>query len=414
MMKNFFALILLIVLFKSSFCFSQDFWEEVILPDSIYPAHVSFNNDSEIYLSSSDGLYKSNDGGSSWNLLLSYPAGLSTINKGEDEILVGIDPQGNLFHSLDDGLAWDTIITGIQGIWLKLIQDSLFFSLDWGSIYKSNDDGINWIKVVSTVNSEVFRDIIAKNDTIFTGSVSFLDPTGGGIYQSHDQGASFTQISLPGYGVSSFALDKDSNLLCGVNFQYNYLAYGVFRSTDNGFTWNNILPGHIVTSLAMDINGGIYAGCDSNFGPEGIQFSSDNGLTWSSLNNGLHDNASITSLVISPDGFIYTVTEDPSILYRSVNPIVQIKEERPIEKAIIVYPNPAHAFLNIKLNEKIHSIVDWHVRIVDALGITVYDEKGHSDIAGKVICSIQDLNSGFYTVIVAKDKEIYSTSFVKY
>jgi photosystem II stability/assembly factor-like uncharacterized protein len=221
-MKKPVVLFLFLFLIYHSYCLSQDFWQEVILPDSIYPSHISFNNESEIYLTASDGLYKSSDGGLTWNLLLSCMTGLSVLNRSQDEIFVGIDTPGNLFHSLDDGLSWDTINTDIQGGWLKLIQDSLLFCLDWGAIYKSVDYGISWIKVVSTVNGEIFKDIIEKNDTILTGSTNFLDPTGGGVYQSLDLGASFQQISLPGYGVSSFALDQDSNLLCGVNFGEYY------------------------------------------------------------------------------------------------------------------------------------------------------------------------------------------------
>ena len=151
---------------------------------------------------------------------------------------------------------------------------------------------------------------------------------------------------MPGYGISSFALDTESNLLCGVNFQYDYLAFGVFRSFDNGYNWENILPGYIVTSLAVDVNGGIYAGCDSDFGPEGVQFSSDNGSSWAPLNSGLHENASVISLAISPSGFIYAITDNPSKLYQSIDPIVRVKELTHEESIYTLYPNPCKYLLN--------------------------------------------------------------------
>jgi photosystem II stability/assembly factor-like uncharacterized protein len=412
-MKSKIVLILLIIFLKSSSCISQDFWEEVIIPDSISPAYISFNNNSELYLTSSNGLYKSSDGGSSWNLLINCMSGLSVLNRGQDEIFVGIDSFGKLFHSLDDGMTWDTISTEIVGGWLVMINDTILFCRDWGAIYKSIDIGYSWDTVLATSNTEIFNDIIKKDTLLFSGSTAFLNPQGGGINQSLNGGNSWQQISLPGYGVSSFDLDQDGNLLCGVNFQYNYEAFGVFRSTDDGFIWENILPGYIVTSLAVDINGGIYAGCDSDFGPEGIQYSSDNGMTWSDLNNGLHDDASIKTLTFSPDGYVYCITKSPFILYRSINPIVQINEKPPIVNSIIIYPNPFQNKFMIHFNEKLAGSEKIHVRLVNIRGITIFDENLKPSTNEMITVSQPNLNEGLYILLVMINDKLFSSTLIK-
>jgi len=124
-----------------------------------------------------------------------------------------------------------------------------------------------------------------------------MSSTGGGVYRSSDNGDTWEHVSMAGHGASSFTLDIDGNLLAGT--QLNYFV--VYRSEDNGIIWQKILSGHAVTSLAVDEFGGIYAGCDSDFGPSVVKYSENNGLSWSSLNSGFHPNASITSLSISPD-----------------------------------------------------------------------------------------------------------------
>lgn len=410
------TIILFFFILQSLFVSCQDFWEEVILPDSITPASVCFNYESDIYLSSSQGLYKSTDGGNTWNLLLNYLAGLSTIVIESDEIFVGIDVWGNLFHSINDGISWDTVHTDIIGASLRLTSTNIMFSLDWGKIFKSEDFGQTWLPVYSTVNGEQFCDLIQKNDVLFTGSINYLNPNAGGVYHSLDSGNSWQQISLPGYGVSSFALDQDSNLLCGVRFQYYNQGYGVFRSYDFGFSWINILWGYIVTSLAVDINGGIYAGCDSDFGPEGVMFSPDNGLSWEQVNSGFHEDASVTSLSISPNGYIYATTVFPSKLYRSINPIVDIKEPPSIKSSFHLFPNPCNDFLNIRIkDESIHSSNSkLYIEIIDLSGKVL--EIKSIELMGRcnISFNISSFQNGLYFVKLQSNLRVYTGRFIKY
>lgn len=409
-------LILFILLILSIALKGQYFWEEIILPDSIENVYsVNFNSLNQVFLCTEEGIIISNDNGITWEFLAGFISSTIEIST-TDEIYIGLDSQNRILYSESNGQEWDTIQTNFKlGGYIRLINDSLLFAFDWGWISKSTNGGYNWDTVLCTTSSEIFNDIIENQGVIFSGSLAFLNPQGGGINHSVDSGNSWEQISLPGYGVSSFALDKDNNLLCGINFQYDYLAFGVFRSFDNGYVWENILSGHIITSLAVDENGGIYAGCDSDFGPEGVMFSPDNGISWGPINSGLHEDASITSLSISPNGYVYTTTVSPSKIYRSINPIVEISELRSPEAILQLFPNPCQDVVNIRIES--HSLwdknQDYLIEIFNSMGEIVILEKMNNYEKTVISCDISTLAKGLYFVRIHSDMKMRAARFIK-
>ena len=392
----------------------QDFWEEVILPDSVENIFsMNFNSQEQAFICSEKGIYRSDDDGLNWEFMAGFISSSIEVSK-IDEIYLGVDAQNRILYSNSNGQEWDTIQTNFElGGRIALINDSLLFAFDWGWISKSMDGGYTWNTVLSTGNTEIFNDIIENQGIVFSGSTAFLDPLSGGINNSLDLGNSWQQISLQGYGVSSFALDMDRNLLCGVRFQYYGQEYGVFRSVDNGLNWNNILSGYIVTSLAVDVNGGIYAGCDSDFGPEGVQYSSDNGLSWESINSGLHENASITSLAISPNGYIYATTIFPSKLYRSINPVVFINEPVSSASMLRLFPNPCNNVINIKFGSNYSSDQNYYLEFVNSKGEIVFAKSFYDNGNGIISCNISYLKQGLYFVNIYSNLKLHQGRFVK-
>ena len=336
---------------------AQDFWERLPFFDTINAYNIEFNTIGNIYISTPNGIYKSEDEGMNWvNIGPNTAVGAFVITS-QKYIYAGLTSGSKIFYTYNDGQTWDTIQTNIFSGNIYLSLDNILFLLDWGVIYKSTDWGYTWIQVLSTVNSEVFNDIIEKDSFLFAGSMHFMSSTGGGVYRSSDNGDIWEHVSMAGHGVSSFALDIDGNLLAGTQLNH----FGVYRSENNGIIWQKILSGHVVTSLAVDEFGGIYAGYDSDFGPSGVKYSDDNGLSWSSLNSGFHPNASITSLSISPENYIYATTINPNYLYRSVSPIVSISEKSREQLDIKVFPNPFTNSSSIKYDLKVSGNVKIYI-----------------------------------------------------
>jgi ligand-binding sensor domain-containing protein len=79
---------------------------------------------------------------------------------------------------------------------------------------------------------------------------------------------------------------------------------GIFRSTDNGATWDSAGPEDTaIRSIAINCLGHIFAGTDG----EGIFRSTDNGENWTQVNSGLI-NAWIRCLASNSLGDIFAGT----------------------------------------------------------------------------------------------------------
>lgn len=78
---------------------------------------------------------------------------------------------------------------------------------------------------------------------------------------------------------------------------------------------------------------------------------------------------------------------------------VGVKENKIDDKALSIYPNPAHDLLNIELNQQLSNVV---VTIYDAIGKLVFSEKPLS--ANRILISTESFAKGVYTVTINSDK----------
>lgn len=93
----------------------------------------------------------------------------------------------------------------------------------------------------------------------------------------------------------------------------------VWRSTDNGATWNSVvqsgLPGNsAMNCLALDTNDAVLAGLNGTSSNAGVYRSTNNGSTWTSI--GL-SSVQVWSITVRSDGYIFLGTGDG--VYRSTN-----------------------------------------------------------------------------------------------
>ncbi|MFA4852248.1 MAG: T9SS type A sorting domain-containing protein [Bacteroidales bacterium] len=129
-------------------------------------------------------------------------------------------------------------------------------------------------------------DYFAKNNTtIFAGiwgSGVFLSATGGSSWVEANNG-------LSNYYLYSVAAN-DQIVFAGTNM-------GIYRSTNNGSTWQNVSNVSINTTTIMSVF--IYDSTHIFIGPEskGLYLSTDNGITWTQQNSGIPTQCTITSIV---------------------------------------------------------------------------------------------------------------------
>lgn len=192
-------------------------------------------------------------------------------------------------HSSSD---WE--LTNLKGVPIRDIavgNNTLFaVTADSGSVYRSTDGGILWGLVLQSEVRNFFlygvsHIAVSQNGTVLVNKRGC--PGTDTLFRSTDNGLSWTACIFHQICDGSMVLKVGPN---GTIF-YAVSTDGptiIYRSTNEGLTWNsNEYDGHI-TGLAYFRNGNILS-CGYRYvwnyrGPVG-QLSTDDGLTWASLDN---------------------------------------------------------------------------------------------------------------------------------
>jgi photosystem II stability/assembly factor-like uncharacterized protein len=146
-------------------------------------------------------------------------------------------------------------------------------SHDGGTVYRSTDHGLRWVECGEGLTAAEYRSMaINRKGYIFLGANS-----GGGIFRSTDNGETWTRTTFPYAYPLNMAIDSLGNLLVATWFD----GAGIIRSTDDGDTWSAIgqVTG-MMQSIAVNATGDIFAGSASPAPPWQIYRSTDNGFTW--------------------------------------------------------------------------------------------------------------------------------------
>ena len=162
---------------------------------------------------------------------------------------------------------------------------------------------------------------------MYTGGVS------GGVFKTTNKGGSWYPLTLgaDNFGVMSMAQDHDGNLYYGTGENGLYLnvngdesssfnGMGMYKSTDDGVTWNPISGsaafGSILTLAMHPAQNLIFAGTTS-----GLRYSDDGGATWKLLKAG-----QCSDIKFNSNGVVMAYTLQQ--IYRSATPTDKDSYER--------------------------------------------------------------------------------------
>lgn len=173
-----------------------------------------------------------------------------------------------------------------------------------GGVWKTTDGGANWTPLTDTQPSLAVGSLAldpSNPNTIYVGTGEGLPPIaypGAGILKSTDGGVTWKHLPGPFVGpfnattggavIPSLAVHPTNGfiLLAGVEGGGN-LESGVYRSSDGGVSWTNVLPGAFGTEVLFDPTDGNIAyatlGTSSGSAANGVYKSVDGGLTWNRL-----------------------------------------------------------------------------------------------------------------------------------
>jgi photosystem II stability/assembly factor-like uncharacterized protein len=248
------------------------------------------------------GVYRSMDGGESWEKLSDQTnvESIAIDPRTRDRIYVGTWRQGT--RSDDGGKTWKLINNG-----MVLDTDMFSITIDrydpdkvWvstcGWVYNTKNRGDNWTRYRDGFDNRRIHDIEldpCDRDSIYAGSVA-------GLYRSHDGGKSWYVISDESLVVNTIALhpQRPGRVILGVE------GDGVYVSNDNAKTFSRMCDGLrnlTITSIAADASQPkhVYAAVAFGGASSGIYRSTNNGTTWAKL--GAVDLPPVLSFVVNED-----------------------------------------------------------------------------------------------------------------
>ncbi len=241
-----------------------------------------------------------------------------------------------------------------QDLYLLLNINGDIFAGFWGGVFRSTDNGNNWIPINSGLTNVQVLSLAISGNNIFAGTWD------GGTFLSTDNGSSWNAVNtgLTNLDVFAIAISGD-NIFAGT-------WGGIFLSTDNGSSWNavnNGLTNLFINSLAIS-GDNIFAGASSS----NVYLSTDNGSNWNAVNNGL-TNLFINSLAVSGD-YIFAGTDDGvwrRLLSEMITSVDEIAPQLPVQFSLFQnYPNPFNPSTKIKYSVPQSSQVQ--IKIFDVLG----------------------------------------------
>lgn len=141
-------------------------------------------------------------------------------------------------------------------------------------LYESNDL-INWTPTSISFPSQGHFGFNVNSE----GKI-YLATSHHGVYQSVDNGASWSYNFASGYGCASLDVEFDNSH--GTYVGVGGSCRGLHVSTDDGISWTNKIPGLDFTDIQfIESTNQVYA-CNTNFG---VFVSNDNGATWNQVTN---------------------------------------------------------------------------------------------------------------------------------
>jgi len=188
------------------------------------------------------GVYKSEDGGSSWKAISSGVQEMTNV------LTLAIDPKNT-----------NVVYAGL-------------FNFGRPRIYKTEDGGKAWKILGNSPNYPVFTITIDPNNTSVIYAYAFSD----GFYRSDDGGLNWKKLSLNAYSYQNSCITVDPN---NSNIVYIVQYGAIYKSEDKGEHFTELrVENYAAMSVVVDLNNSnvLYASTDG----AGIFKSIDGGKSW--------------------------------------------------------------------------------------------------------------------------------------
>lgn len=329
---------------------SQDFWEDVILPDSFSYRCMDISQVGDIYIgmwgfSYIGGIYRSTDNAQTWEYLGLDEKPVYTIEIcSNGDIITGV--YSGIYKSNDNGASWYEVYYSSGNI-TKIIslQNGYVFAGGVDNLHgiiRSKDFGETWdtVHVFTNYGQENLKAIATTiEDHIYAGTYNMFGE--GSIWYTTDLGETWINIEIPDFTpywgwIFSLAVHPSGDLFAG------FYGKGLYRYSFNTEQWDVLTNPWVTPDDILFIGDNkIFVGLEQDpNGYDGVIYSEDGGQNFTALNSGMNggNGTSIGYLFRNPESFIYAFGWG---FYRSTLPVYTAVYN--VEKEIrhsMNFPNP--------------------------------------------------------------------------
>lgn len=288
------------------------------------------------YYSSGFGIWKSTNGGISWD---QYTTGLANrmavelIMDPQDHLKLVAATNGGIFKTTDGGISWVEKLANKAFTDMKKHpeNDSIYYAVTRSEFYRSADKGETWTEITNGIAVPGGGDgggmrlaISAANEDVVYASMIKDEGT---VFRSDDAGLSFSTVyhnpaqSLVGYNEDGGGQGNYNFGMCADPTDEDILyvvAHVVWKSTNGGVDWTKLTDWWLV--VHTDMHGMEFSPYHTdmmfNVNDGGIWLSEDGGSNWQIKSDGLEATEAVHAATSPTQQDIISIgTQDNGELY---------------------------------------------------------------------------------------------------
>lgn len=377
---------------------SLDFSGEKIRDIAVHP-----ENPGTIFVSG-DKLYKSSDGGNSWDTVYNY---LNSIvfhpNPDTMYATVGLGSYSDgVYKSTNGGDNWSVLAWMFRATSVMVPsypEGTLVAGAKGEGVYVSSDYGNTWTQMNdSLANKNVLALEHINPGAPDSGQIYLAGTEGGIFYYYADTGEYWHNANIAANAtVPAFSSDSTGDNLWAAIDGGSY-SDGMYKSEDYGKTWDVSEYWIFITDILINpLNPNTVYAADSS---GGVKMTTDGGMNWETINTGLDDSVVYCLALSRADtAKLYAGTSNGGYVMDFPNEVQEISDND-----MAVYPNPAKDNLEIQLSKKAKlEIRNAHGQVIEKLEME--NTRTTLDVAKYA--------SGIYLIVAETDKGIMVEKFIK-